>query len=310
MDGGRRDGPGRRGGLDDVVGRHREAAPPLPRRAPRHLGRPPRPRAGRRGARSTTSAPSSPPRFFHDAVYDPRRRRTTRSRAPRWPSGCCRAGLAGGPRRRRSARWCGRPRHHEAPSDPTAPSCSTPTSPCWAATRRPTRPTSPACAAEYGHVDDDGVAHRAGRGAAGLAGPAPLYATATGRRRWEARARANMAAELATCAAARPERSPTQVARSARPSTVGRRRAADRTLASRPGRGVDFSSACSASSADDRRREDAAERGRATRRPARVADGTTCCGGRDGARRIAARLRSTCGGRGRFGPPRASGSWL
>ena len=51
---------------------------------------------------------------------------------------------------------------------------------------------------EYGHVDD--AAWRVGRGAVlrGLVGRTPLYATAAGRRRWEARARANVAAELAT----------------------------------------------------------------------------------------------------------------
>ena len=46
------------------------AAPPLPRRAPRHVGRAPRPRAGgrrrrRRRRRGLAAA------FFHDAVYDP-----------------------------------------------------------------------------------------------------------------------------------------------------------------------------------------------------------------------------------------------
>ena len=44
-----------------------------------------------------------------------------------------------------------------------------------------------------------GVAHRSGRGrCAGMLDRAPLYATAAGRRRWEARARANVVAELAT----------------------------------------------------------------------------------------------------------------
>lgn len=54
--------------------------------------------------------------------------------------------------------------------------------------------------AEYGHVDHD--AWRVGRGAVlhGLLDRAPLYATAAGRARWEARARANVAAELASLA--------------------------------------------------------------------------------------------------------------
>jgi predicted metal-dependent HD superfamily phosphohydrolase len=51
--------------------------------------------------------------------------------------------------------------------------------------------------AEYAHVDD--AAWRAGRGAVlrDLLARRPLYATAPGRRRWEARAAANMTAELA-----------------------------------------------------------------------------------------------------------------
>ncbi len=51
---------------------------------------------------------------------------------------------------------------------------------------------------EYGHVDD--AAWRVGRGAVlrGMLDRVPLYATPTGRRRWEARARANVAAELAS----------------------------------------------------------------------------------------------------------------
>lgn len=51
---------------------------------------------------------------------------------------------------------------------------------------------------EYRHVDD--AAWRIGRGAVlrNMLERAPLYATPTGRRRWEARARANVAAELAT----------------------------------------------------------------------------------------------------------------
>ena len=52
--------------------------------------------------------------------------------------------------------------------------------------------------AEYAHVDDPGWV--AGRGAVlrGLLDREPLYSTADGRGRWEARARANMTAELAT----------------------------------------------------------------------------------------------------------------
>ena len=51
---------------------------------------------------------------------------------------------------------------------------------------------------EYAHVDE--AAWRTGRGAVlrGMLERAPLFATATGRRRWEARARANVVAELAT----------------------------------------------------------------------------------------------------------------
>jgi predicted metal-dependent HD superfamily phosphohydrolase len=51
--------------------------------------------------------------------------------------------------------------------------------------------------AEYAHVDDD--AWRIGRGEVlrGLLARRPLYATAPGRRQWEARAAANMTAELA-----------------------------------------------------------------------------------------------------------------
>ena len=73
---------------------------------------------------------------------------------------------------------------------------------------------------EYGHVDES--AWRVGRGAVlrGLVERAPLYATAAGRRRWEARARANVAAELATL----PDRRPVPV------GTVGR--VVDRRLAS------------------------------------------------------------------------------
>lgn len=53
---------------------------------------------------------------------------------------------------------------------------------------------------EYAHVDDDGW--RRGRTAVlrGLLDRRPLYATATGRDRWEARARVNLTAELATLA--------------------------------------------------------------------------------------------------------------
>jgi predicted metal-dependent HD superfamily phosphohydrolase len=51
--------------------------------------------------------------------------------------------------------------------------------------------------AEYAHVPDD--AFRAGRSAvlAGLVAADRLYRTAQGHRRWEAAARANVAAELA-----------------------------------------------------------------------------------------------------------------
>ena len=51
--------------------------------------------------------------------------------------------------------------------------------------------------AEYAHLDAD--AWRVGRAAVlrDLLGRRPLYATAPGRARWEARAGANMAAELA-----------------------------------------------------------------------------------------------------------------
>ena len=52
--------------------------------------------------------------------------------------------------------------------------------------------------AEYGHLDDE--RWRSGRAAVlrGLLDRDPLYSTATGRERWERRARANLAAELAT----------------------------------------------------------------------------------------------------------------
>ena len=55
--------------------RHRPpspAAPPLPRRAPRHVGRPPRPRAGRRASTVADLGAVTMAAFFHDAVYDPR----------------------------------------------------------------------------------------------------------------------------------------------------------------------------------------------------------------------------------------------
>jgi predicted metal-dependent HD superfamily phosphohydrolase len=52
--------------------------------------------------------------------------------------------------------------------------------------------------AEYAHVDD--AAWRTGRGAVldGLLAADPLYSTESGRRRWQARARANLTAERAT----------------------------------------------------------------------------------------------------------------
>jgi predicted metal-dependent HD superfamily phosphohydrolase len=54
--------------------------------------------------------------------------------------------------------------------------------------------------AEYGHVDD--AAWGQGRGAVvrALLARQPLYTTPTGRARWEARARANLTAELAALA--------------------------------------------------------------------------------------------------------------
>ena len=83
---------------------------------------------------------------------------------------------------------------------------------------------------EYGHVDE--ARWRAGRAAVlrGLLDRRPLYATVEARNRWEARARANMTAELAAldgarrrrlAAAARPAPHPERDRRGGRPG--GRR---------------------------------------------------------------------------------------
>ena len=156
------------------------AAPPLPRRAPRHVGRAPRPRARRRRVPSATSAAVLAAAFFHDAVYDPRAADNEEQSARLaervlgelgWSAARC---DTVGPLVRATAA-------HDADGDAdTRACCSTPTSPCSAPSRRPTRRTSPGVRAEYAHLD--AAAWRAGRAAVlrDLLARRPLYATATG----------------------------------------------------------------------------------------------------------------------------------
>ena len=108
---------------------------------------------------------------------------TTRSRAPGWRRGARRArvGRGGAPTSRRA-----RPGDGGARSDhrgrPRA-SCSTPTSPCSAASRPPTRRTSPGCGPSTGTSPDDGwrIGRYRGPGTASRAAPV-LYSTTTAHR--------------------------------------------------------------------------------------------------------------------------------
>ena len=136
--------------------------------------------------------------FFHDAVYDvdaDDNEARSAALAERVLGGlgwsadrCSHVARARAERRRATNR----------PRMPTRRSCSMPTSQCSAATLPPTRPTSPACGPSTAQLDDE--QWRTGRGAVlrRLLDRQPMYSTEAGRSRWERRARANMAAELAS----------------------------------------------------------------------------------------------------------------
>ena len=196
---GRRAGPApdgaRRGGRSPPPG-----PPSLPRRPPRHVGAAPRPRAGGRelGCAGPSTAAVRPPRSS-TTPSTTRRRATTRSAARSSPTGVL-------------VEWAGRADRTRCAVGPAghatgAPRPLTPGDRARRARRRRPRrarqrPASyqayvTGVRAEYGHLDER-VALGRGDVLRGLLGRAPLFATAPAGARWEARAGANMAAELAT----------------------------------------------------------------------------------------------------------------
>ena len=134
--------------------------------------------------------------FFHDAVYDPRPP-TTRSRAPRWPSGCSPSSAGTRPAGRRSATLVRATAAHAATDDADTAVLLDADLAVLGAEPAAYQAYVTGVRAEYAHVDADDVARRPGRVLRDLLAHRPLYATAPGRARWEAGPRANMAAELA-----------------------------------------------------------------------------------------------------------------
>ena len=161
------------------------------------MGGAPRPRAGRRRCRSPISAPSSPAAFFHDAVYDPRRADNEEQSAALAERVLAELGW---PDDRRAGPWatsCG-PRRGTRPT-------AIPTARVLLDADLAVLGTEPAAyqayvtgvRTEYAHVDDDDVARGRARSLQRLLARRAALRHRAGRRWWEARARANMAAELA-----------------------------------------------------------------------------------------------------------------
>lgn len=142
--------------------------------------------------------------FFHDAVYDPSERDNEEQSARLaervlddlgWPAA----------RREAVGRLVRATERHDPGNDPDERVLVDADLAVLGAEPGPYGDYVTGVRSEYGHVDDDGW--RRGRAAVlrELLDRGPLYATATGRDRWEARARANLTAELATIADANPD---------------------------------------------------------------------------------------------------------
>ena len=123
---------------------------------------------------------------------------TTRSRAPGWPSGCSASSVGPPPAATRSAPLVRATAEHDADGDADGAVLLDADLAVLGSEPAAYQAYVTGVRAEYAHVD--AAAWRTGRAAVlrDLLARRPLYATAPARARWEARAGANMAAELAT----------------------------------------------------------------------------------------------------------------